>query len=65
MKHYLCEVCGDIYDEAKGDPESCIPPGTRIETTPRSGYPRSVGRPGPAFCRLAKPLRVYLNSAAL
>ncbi|MGI2029237.1 MULTISPECIES: rubredoxin [unclassified Endozoicomonas] len=34
MKKYLCEVCGWIYDEAKGWPEENIPPGTRFEDIP-------------------------------
>jgi len=28
---YQCTVCGYVYDEAEGDPESNIPPGTKWE----------------------------------
>ena len=28
MKKYECEVCGYIYDEAAGDPDNGIAPGT-------------------------------------
>lgn len=28
MARYQCEVCGHIYDEAEGDPDSDTPPGT-------------------------------------
>ncbi|HPB19828.1 MAG TPA: rubredoxin, partial [Bacteroidales bacterium] len=28
MKKYECEICGYIYDPAKGDPDSGIAPGT-------------------------------------
>ena len=28
MKKYVCDICGWIYDEATGDPEHGIPPGT-------------------------------------
>jgi rubredoxin len=33
-KQYLCVVCGYVYDEEIGDPESNIPPGTRWENVP-------------------------------
>ena len=28
MKKYVCTVCGYVYDEAAGDPEHGIAPGT-------------------------------------
>lgn len=34
MKTYICTVCGYIYDENKGDPDSGIQPGTRWEDVP-------------------------------
>ena len=34
MKRYLCDVCGYIYDEAKGDPDGGIPPGTPFGDIP-------------------------------
>lgn len=34
MKKYKCEVCGYIYDEAKGDPDSGVPAGTLWEDVP-------------------------------
>lgn len=34
MKKYVCTVCGWIYDEAIGDPEHGIEPGTRLEDLP-------------------------------
>ncbi|BCX87828.1 hypothetical protein MIN45_P0195 [Methylomarinovum tepidoasis] len=33
-KKYVCVVCGYIYDEAEGDPDSGLPPGTRFEDIP-------------------------------
>ncbi|MEJ2644293.1 MAG: rubredoxin [Gammaproteobacteria bacterium] len=33
-RRYLCRVCGFIYDEAKGDPDGGLPPGTRFEDIP-------------------------------
>ncbi|HET7306831.1 MAG TPA: rubredoxin [Gammaproteobacteria bacterium] len=34
MKTYMCVICGHIYDEAKGDPDSGIAPGTKWEDVP-------------------------------
>ena len=33
-KRYECSICGHIYDERKGDPDSGIAPGTRFEDIP-------------------------------
>lgn len=34
MKQWQCSVCGYVYDEAQGDPEHGILPGTRWEDIP-------------------------------
>jgi rubredoxin-NAD+ reductase len=34
LSRWLCEACGLIYDELKGDPDSGIAPGTRFEDIP-------------------------------
>lgn len=34
MKKYVCKVCGWIYDEALGDPDNGIAPGTKFEDLP-------------------------------
>ena len=34
MKKYACDVCGWEYDEAVGDPEHGIAPGTKFEDLP-------------------------------
>lgn len=34
FRHYICNACGWIYDEAKGDPDSGLAPGTRYEDIP-------------------------------
>lgn len=31
---YRCDICGYIYDEALGDPDADIPPGTRWADIP-------------------------------
>jgi len=33
-RKFLCVVCGFIYDEAKGDPDSGLAPGTKWEDIP-------------------------------
>ena len=33
-KKYVCDVCGYIYDEAAGDPDNGIEPGTAWEDVP-------------------------------
>ena len=34
FKRYLCVVCGYIYEEEAGDPDSNLAPGTRWEDIP-------------------------------
>ena len=34
MKKYVCQVCGYVYDEAAGDPDRGIAPGTKFEDLP-------------------------------
>ena len=34
MKKYVCTVCGYIYDEAAGDPDNGVEPGTNWDDVP-------------------------------
>lgn len=34
MKKYICNVCGWIYEEALGDPDNDIAPGTKFADLP-------------------------------
>lgn len=34
MEKYICTVCGYIYDEAAGDPDNGVAPGTKFEDIP-------------------------------
>lgn len=34
MKTYLCDPCGYVYDEAVGDPDNGVAPGTKWEDVP-------------------------------
>ncbi|MFO7535670.1 MAG: rubredoxin [Kiritimatiellia bacterium] len=36
MKKYICDVCGYVYDPAKGDPDNGIKAGTAFEALPDS-----------------------------
>ena len=38
MKKYECMMCGYIYDEALGDPDEGIAPGTTWEDIPEDWY---------------------------
>ena len=37
MKKYVCTVCGYIYDEAAGDPDNGVEPGTKWRMFPKTG----------------------------
>ncbi len=49
MQKYLCDVCGYIYDPAKGDPENDIPPGTPFEKLPDTWGCPECGAPKSEF----------------
>ena len=34
MKQYVCTICGYVHDEAVGDPDNGIAPGTKWEDLP-------------------------------
>ena len=34
MKKYTCDVCGYVYDPAKGDPQNGVAAGTAFEDLP-------------------------------
>ena len=34
MKHYVCTVCGYVYDPAEGDPDNGVAAGTAWEDVP-------------------------------
>ena len=47
MKTYVCDVCGWVYDEAAGDPDNGIAPGTKFgRCTGRMGLPSLRCRQG-------------------
>jgi rubredoxin len=52
MKKYICDVCGYIYDPAKGDPENGIPPGTAFEKLPEDWTCPECGVPKTQFTAL-------------
>jgi len=37
-QRWICESCGFIYDEADGDPDGGIPPGTPFADIPATWY---------------------------
>lgn len=34
MERWVCQVCGYVYDPAKGDADSGVAPGTKFEDLP-------------------------------
>ncbi len=34
MKKFVCQICGYVYDESKGEPDNGIAPGTKFEDLP-------------------------------
>jgi len=49
MKKYVCDVCGYVYEPAKGDPSGKIPPGTPFESLPPSWTCPVCGAPKSRF----------------
>jgi rubredoxin len=49
MKKYVCELCGYVYDEAKGDPDEGIPAGTKWEDVPEDWVCPDCGAGKDAF----------------
>nr|WP_210396758.1 rubredoxin [Motiliproteus sediminis] len=49
MARYECDVCGLIYDEAKGLPDEGIPAGTRWEDIADDWVCPDCGAPKSAF----------------
>ena len=45
MKKYVCDVCGYIYDPAKGDPDNGVKPGTSFENIPNDWVCPECGAP--------------------
>ncbi|MEJ7927496.1 rubredoxin [Sphingobium sp. AN641] len=49
MRQWQCNYCSHVYDEALGDPDSDIPPGTRWEDVPDDWYCPDCGQPKASF----------------
>ena len=49
MDKYVCNICGYVYDEAEGDPDSGIAPGTKWEDVPEDWVPDVRRRQGRLF----------------
>ncbi len=48
MAKWVCQTCGYVYDEEKGDPEHNITPGTEFGNLPPTGTcPQAMGQPAP------------------
>ena len=45
MRRYQCQVCGHIYDPARGEPSEGIAPGTAFEDLPEDWMCPACGSP--------------------
>jgi rubredoxin len=64
MKQFVCTVCGYVYDEAAGDPEHGIAPGTRWEDVPADWVCPLCGATRAEFEEKAAPAAVSPAVAA-
>ncbi len=49
MEKYVCTICGYVYDEAEGDPDNNIAPGTKWADVPESWVCPMCGADKSAF----------------
>ena len=52
MERWECQVCGYIYDPAKGDQDGGIPPGTSFEDLPENWVCPVCGAQKSMFTRM-------------
>lgn len=52
MKKWVCDICGFVYDEAKGLPDHDIEPGTRFEDLPDDWECPECGSPKDSFVEM-------------
>ena len=57
MKKYVCNVCGYVYDEAVGDPDNNIAPGTKFEDLPEDFHCPLCKMPKDKFRNVAKDVQ--------
>lgn len=60
-KRWICEACGFIYDEAKGDPDSGLAPGTRYEDIPEDWFCPLCGMKKSELRPLPDPVPLVAN----
>lgn len=63
-RQYLCRACGYVYDEAKGDPDSGLAPGTRFEDIPDDWMCPLCGVTKAEFEPWTPPARAVATAAA-
>ncbi len=49
MKKYVCSVCGYVYDDANGDPDNGVAPGTKWDDLPEDWVCPVCGAPKSEF----------------
>ncbi len=49
MRKFVCDICGYVYDEALGDPDNNVAPGTKWEDVPEDWECPVCGAPKDQF----------------
>lgn len=49
MNKYVCDICGYVYDEALGDPDNNVAPGTKWQDVPEDWECPVCGAPKDDF----------------
>lgn len=55
MAVYQCTVCGNLYDEDRGEPYCSVPPGTKFEDLPEDYTCAICGVKKIYFMKIKKP----------
>lgn len=55
FRKFICTVCGHIYDESLGDPDTGVAPGTRWEDVPADWICPDCGAAKDAFELMKEP----------
>jgi len=64
FQRWVCDACGYIYDEAKGDPDSGLAPGTRYDDIPDDWYCPLCGLAKSDLRLLPEPIKAVVSKRA-
>jgi rubredoxin len=61
MEKFVCNICGYVYDPAKGDPDNGVAPGTAFADLPESWVCPDCGAPVVDVTTNRGPWRICVN----